>query len=79
MTKIQIKINENSETFILTTPSGYTITRDEYVEVDDSDTNIQYFLLNREDIDMKEIKINEGTVKETLIDEVKKDDKIFSE
>ena len=79
MVKIQIKLNENSNTHILTTPSGYSITKEEFVEVEDSDTYIQNYLLNRDDIIMKEIKIDEGTVKETLIDEVIEDDKIFSE
>ena len=79
MVKIQIKLNENSNTQVLTTPSGYSITKEEFVEVEDNDTYIQNYLLNRDDIIMKEIKIDEGTVKETLIDEVIEDDKIFSE
>ena len=109
MVMINIKLKEDSTRQFLTTPSGYTITKDEFVEVDDEDKTIHAYIINRRHIIMKEvteeakieepkeeiiekpkeeiieepkeekIKLNEGKVQETIVDEDFKNESVFED
>ena len=83
MAKILIKLKKDSIKQFLTTSSGYTITKDEFAEVDDKDPNIHAYIINRDDIEIADLeekqKINEGSVKNTLKEEVKKEPEIVEE
>lgn len=73
MANLMIKLKKDSKREFLTTPSGYSIKKDKYTEVDDKDITIQGFLLNRNDIDFK------STSKKIKDEGVSKDKETFKE
>jgi len=54
MGMIQIKLKNDSHRQHLTTMTGYTINR-EYSIVDDNDREVQRYILNRDDVLIKEL------------------------
>ncbi len=57
MTKLNLKLKNNSEKEFLTTQSGKTITR-EFQVFDDEDKEIEHMLFNRDDLDVIEYNEN---------------------
>lgn len=56
MSKILIKLKKESVRESLTTISGYYITKDKFVEVEDTDKDIESFILYRNDVVIKDSK-----------------------
>jgi len=76
---IQIKLKKTSKRDYLITQSGYTITKTKFIEVDDSDKEIESIILYRNDIIIKDIK---NLPKSQLLDKGKDSERIefeFSE
>lgn len=73
MSKILIKLKDNSTRFFLTTMSGYSIFRNEWTEVNDNDKEIQRIITYRNDIELKDIKMKEDDSKS---DEIENSDEI---
>lgn len=64
MAKIKIKLAEKSYKNFLVTQSGYTITK-EFTEVDDKDSDIQYYIAARNDIIVEDVKKTESKSKKS--------------
>jgi len=50
MTNIKVKLHKDSIRLHLTTPSGYTIDKEHWEEVNDEDITIKTYFMNRDDI-----------------------------
>jgi len=56
MAKIEIKLKDTANREKLTTISGYEITKKKFIVVEDKDSGIETFIMNRSDLVVKEHK-----------------------
>lgn len=79
MANMLMKLKKDAKREYLTTPSGYTIKKNKFTEVDDKDITIQSFLFNRNDLVFKSVpkKIKDSGVSDSTesFKEEKKEDK----
>ncbi len=68
MNKILIRLKADSKKQFITTMSGYTILKDKWTIVEDSDIEISRIIMNRNDIDIEDIREGEDVVEGKIID-----------
>lgn len=76
MVKILMKLKQTSVRDFLVTQSGYSVLKDEYTLVDDDDKEIQSYIMNRNDI---LIKNETKTIKDTVSAGKSKGEEVFTE